>query len=98
MCGRWGKKIRSGDQTVGGQKCCMCGDAEACSEGDFDVREMGSAIDALRRIMIMSSYEEVYLCGGVSGELVAVMCDVIPLCELWDVIASCYVKCLLECM
>ena len=66
----------------------MCGDAEACSEGDFDVREMGSAIDALRGIMIMSSYEKVYFCGGVSGKLVAVMCDVVSLCVMCDVIAS----------
>ena len=66
----------------------MCGDAEACSEGDFDVSEMRSAIDALRGIMIMSSYEEVYFCGGVNGELVAVMCDVVGLCVVCDVIAG----------
>ena len=66
----------------------MCGDAEACCEGDFDVREMGSAIDVSRRIVIMSSYEEIYFCGGVSGKLVAIMCNVVGLCVVCDVVAS----------
>ena len=66
----------------------MCGDAEARGEGDLDVRKMWSAIDALRRIMIMSSYEEVYFCGGVSGKLVAIMCNVVGLCVVCDVVAS----------
>ncbi len=49
---------------------------------------MRSTINALRGVVIMSSYEEVYFCGGVSGKLVAVMCDVIGLCVVCDVIAS----------
>ena len=49
---------------------------------------MGSAIDALRRIVIMSSYEEMYFCGGVSGKLVAIMCNVVGLCVVCDVVTG----------
>ena len=66
----------------------MCGDAEACCEGYSDVREMGSAKDVLRRIVIMSSYKKIYFCGGVSGKLVAIMCNVVGLCVVCDVVAS----------
>ena len=66
----------------------MRGDAEACCEGDFDVREMGSAIDASRGIVIMSRYEKMYFSGGVSGKLVAIVCNVVGLCVMCDVMAS----------
>ena len=66
----------------------MSSDAEACGEGDLDVRKVWSAIDTLRGIMIVAGYEKMYCCGGVSGKLVAVMCDVVSLCVMWDVIAS----------
>ena len=39
----------------------MCGDAKSCCEGDFDVREMGSAIDASCGIVVMSGNKKVYL-------------------------------------
>ncbi len=76
----------------------MCGDAKCCCKVNFDIREMRPAVDTLHGVVIVSCDDEVYLSCGVSGELVAVMCDVIALCELWEIIASCYVKCLLECM
>ena len=66
----------------------MCGDAEACSEGDLDVGKVWSAIDTLRGIMIVAGYKKMYFCGGVGGELVAVMGNVVSLCVMCDVIAS----------
>ena len=57
----------------------MCGDAKSCCEGDFDVREMGSAIDASCGIVIMSGNKKVYLRGGVGRELVAMVSDVVSL-------------------
>ena len=66
----------------------MCGDAKSCCESDFDVREMGSAIDASCGIVIMSGYKEVYLCGRVSRELVAIMRNVVGLCVVCDVVAG----------
>ena len=66
----------------------MCGDAEACGEGDLDVRKVWSAIDTLRGIMIVAGYEKMYFCGGFGGKLVAVMSDVVRLCVMCDVIAS----------
>ena len=66
----------------------MCGDAEACGEGDLDVRKVWSAIDTLRGIMIVAGYKKMYFCGGVGGKLVAVISDVVRLCVMCDVIAS----------
>ena len=66
----------------------MCGDAEACGEGDLDVRKVWSAIDTLCGIMIVAGYEKMYFCGGVVGKLVAVMSNVVSLCVMCDVIAS----------
>ena len=36
----------------------------------------------------MSSYNEMYFCGRVSGELVAVVRNVVGLCVVCDVVAS----------
>ena len=66
----------------------MCGDAEICCERDFDIRKMGSALDAPCGIVIMSCYKKVNFRGGVDGELVAVMCDVVGLGVVGDVVAS----------
>ena len=66
----------------------MSGDTKSSGKSAFEIREMWSGIDALRGIVIVSSYEEVYFYGGVSGKLVAVMCDVVGLCVVCDVIAS----------
>ena len=76
----------------------MCSDAECCCEVDFDVRKVKPAVDALHVIMIVPCDDEVYLSYGRGGELVAVMCDIIALCELWNVAACCYLKCLLKCV
>ena len=76
----------------------MSGDAESGCEVNFDVGEVRSAVDSLQMIMIVPCNNEVYLSCGRSGELVAVMRDIITLCELWDVAACCDVKCLLECV
>ena len=66
----------------------MCGDAEACGEGDLDVRKVWSTIDALCGVMIVAGYKKMYFCGGVGGKLVAVMSAVVRLCVVCDVIAS----------
>ena len=66
----------------------MCGDAEACGEGDLDVRKVWSTIDALCGIMIVAGYKKMYFCGGVGGELVAVVSDVVGLSVVRNVIAS----------
>ena len=66
----------------------MCGDAKSRCKCDFDVRKVGSAIEAFCWIVIMSSYEEMYFCGGVSGKLVAIMCNVVGLGVVCDVVAS----------
>ena len=76
----------------------MCGDAKPCGEGDFDVREMRSTINALRGVVIMSSYEEVYLCGGVGGKLVAMVCDVVTLRIMCDMVTSGCVESLMKCV
>ena len=60
----------------------MCGDTKPCCKSDFDVREMGSAIDASCGIV------KVDLSGRVNGELVTVMRDVIGLGVVGDVVAS----------
>ena len=76
----------------------MCSDAECCCEVDFDVRKVRPAVDALHVIMIVPCDDEMYLSCGRGGKLVAVMRDIITLCELWNVAACCYVQCLLKCM
>ena len=76
----------------------MCGNTKIRSIGDFDVGEMRPAIDALRGIVIVSGNEEVDFSCGVSGELVAVMCNVVTLRKMCDVIAGCYVERLLKCV
>ena len=66
----------------------MCGDAKSRCKCDFDFRKMGSAIDAFCWIVVMPSYNEMDFCGRVSGELVAVVRDVVGLCVVCDVVAS----------
>ena len=66
----------------------MCGDAEARGESDLDVRKVWSTIDALCGIMIVAGYKKMYFCGGIGGELVAVVGDVVGLCVMRDMIAG----------
>ena len=39
----------------------MCGDAELCCEGNFDVREMGSAVDASCGVVVVPGNKDMYL-------------------------------------
>ena len=74
----------------------MCGDAETRGESDLDVRKVWSTINALCGIMIVAGNKKMYLCGGVGGELVAVVSDVVGLCVMCDVVASGSMECVLE--
>ena len=57
----------------------MCGNAESCCEGDLNVREVRSAVDAPCGIMVVACYSKVDFRGGVNGKLVAVVGDVVSL-------------------
>ena len=74
----------------------MCGDTKIRCKCNFDVGEVGPAIDTLRGIMVVSSHEKVDFSCGVSGKLVTVMCNVVTLREVCDVIACCDVERLLK--
>ena len=66
----------------------MCSDAKTSSRGYFDVRCVRSAENAMSGIVFVSCLDEVKLGVGISGELCAVMSDVVGLCVMCDVIAS----------
>ena len=57
----------------------MCGNAKSCCEGYLDIRETRSAINSSCGIVVVSSYQEVDFRGGVGGELVAMVSDVVSL-------------------
>ena len=48
--------------------------------------------------VVIDDNEKVEFSCGVSGELVAVICDVVTLRKMCDVIAGCYVERLLKCV
>ena len=71
----------------------MCGDAEPCCKCNFNIRTMGSAVNAPCGIMIMTGDKKMDLRGGSGGKLVAVMCDVIGLSVVCNVVAGSSGKC-----
>ena len=63
----WGVRVRWSDQAVGGEKCCMRGDAKSCGESSFEVRRVWPGIDTLRGVMAVTGNDEVYLCCRAVG-------------------------------
>ena len=76
----------------------MCGDAEIRCKCNLDVRKMGPAVDSLRGVMVVSSYDKVDFRCGVGGELMTVMRDVVTLRDVCDMIAGRDVERLLKCV
>ena len=76
----------------------MSGDAKFGGKCAFEIGGMWSCVDALRGIMIVSSYEEVNFSDGTNGELVTVVCDVVSLCVVRDVVASGCMIGIVQCM
>ena len=56
VCGWLGSSRRWCDQAVCREESCMCGNAESCCEGDLNVREVRSAVDAPCGIMVVACY------------------------------------------
>ena len=88
MSGRGSRGVCSCDQAVGRQKRGVSGDAKRCGKINFDIWEMGSAVNTLHGVVIVSGYDKMNLSCGVSGELVAIMRNVIGLCVVCDVVAG----------
>ena len=63
----------------------MCGDAKSCCEGYLDVREIRSAMDTPCGIVVVACYQEVDFRSGVSGQLVAIVSDVVSLSVMRNV-------------
>ena len=74
----------------------MCSDAKTSSRGYFDVRCVRSAENAMSGIVFVSCLDEVKLGIGISGELCAVMSDVVRSVVVWDAIASGCCECVLK--
>ena len=76
----------------------MCGDAKASSRGNFDVRCVRSAENAMSGIMFVSRLDEVELGVGTNGELCTVMTDVVRGVVMWNSVASGCCECVIKCV
>ena len=76
----------------------MCCDAKTSSRGYFDVRCVGSAENAMSRIMFVSSLDEVQLGVGKSGESCTVVANVVGGVVVWNSIASGCCECVFKCV